>query len=108
MKNLPNATTVLVLGIVSIVCCWCFGIVGIICGAIALSMAKKDLALVQAGTEGEYSNYSALKTGRILAIIGLILSIIYFLFTIGYWLLYGALIGSMMMDDPFMYDDYYY
>lgn len=107
MKNLPNATTVLVLGIVSIVLCWCYGIVGIICAAIALSIAKKDLALVEAGTEGEYSNYSSLKTGRILAIIGLSLSIIYLLFIIVWWIMYGAMIG-MMMDDPFMYNDYYY
>ena len=38
-RSLPNATATLVLGIVSIVSCWCIGIVGLTCGIIALYLA---------------------------------------------------------------------
>jgi cytoskeletal protein RodZ len=34
-KPLPNSSTVLVLGIVSIVLCWCHGIIGLILAIIA-------------------------------------------------------------------------
>jgi hypothetical protein len=72
---LPNATPVLVLGIVSIVGCFCYGIIGLICGIVALVLAQKDLALYaqnpSAYTPGSYSN---LKAGRVCGIIGLCLS----------------------------------
>ncbi|MEJ7739124.1 MAG: CCC motif membrane protein [Chitinophagaceae bacterium] len=71
---LPNATAVLVLGIVSIFGCCCYGILGI-CGVIALVLYEKDRKLYAANptayTPGSYSN---LKTGRICAIIGIVLS----------------------------------
>ena len=50
-RNLPNATAVLVLGIVSILSCCCYGIVGIIFGAVALFLAQKDLKLYNAEPE---------------------------------------------------------
>jgi hypothetical protein len=64
---LPNATAVLVLGILSIVVCF-------ICGIIALVMAKKDADLYRLNP-GAYSeaSMSNIKTGRICAIIGLVL-----------------------------------
>ena len=31
-KDLPNATAVLVLGILSLVFCWCYGFVGLVLG----------------------------------------------------------------------------
>ena len=80
---LPNATAVLVLGIVSIITCFCYGIVGAVCGIIALVLFKKDNFLYQANpaayTPGSYSN---LKSGRICAIIGVSLSAIYLLLII--------------------------
>ena len=39
---LPNATAVLVLGILSIVTCWLYGIPGIIMGIIAIVLAQKE------------------------------------------------------------------
>ena len=64
---LPNATVILVLGILSIVICF-------ITGIIALVMAKKEMALYDANP-GMYSqaSYSNVKTGRICAIIGIVL-----------------------------------
>ena len=73
--ELPNATVVLVLGIVSIVGCCCWGIVGITCGIVALVLAKSatDLYVFNPGrfTEQSYKNVNA---GKICALIGIILS----------------------------------
>ena len=64
---LPNATTVLVLGILSIVICGFLGIIGLILG-------NKDIALYKANP-GIYSesSLSSLKAGRICSIVGLCL-----------------------------------
>ena len=74
---LPNATAVLILGILSIVGCFCFGGLGLIAGIIALVLAQKDLKLYYANpdayTPGSYSN---LNSGRICAIIGLSISVV--------------------------------
>ena len=77
-RNLPNATTVLALGILSIITCCCYGIVGLILGIIALVLAKKDLVLYNENPD-LYLNYSNIKIGRTLAIIGIVLSVIFLL-----------------------------
>lgn len=74
-RTLPNATAVLVLGILSCITCCCFGIFGIIFGVIALILANKDMKLYKENPE-LYTNYSNLNTGKIIAIVGLCLSII--------------------------------
>lgn len=94
-QKLPNATAVLVLGILSIVTCCCYGILGLILGIIALVLAKKDMALYQINPQS-YSNYSNLNIGRILAIIGIVLSVLYLLMTI--WMI--ATFGFEGMQDP--------
>jgi hypothetical protein len=80
-QNLPNSTTVLVLGILSIVfCCWYFSIVGIILGILALVMAKRDLLLYYSNKSlYTLSSYNNLKAGRICAIIGLTVAVIFFI-----------------------------
>ena len=81
--NLPNATAVLILGIISIVTCFCYGIVGIICGIIAMVLAGKDKALYNADPERyTVSSYNNVKAGRTCALIGLILSALYVLFIV--------------------------
>lgn len=80
-QKLPNATTVLILGIVSVVTCCCYGIVGIVTGGIGLYLANKDKRLYLANPE-LYSDYTNLKTGRILCIIGIVLSILYLIYVI--------------------------
>ena len=79
-QPLPNATTVLVLGILSIVTCWCVGIPGLVLGIIALVLSGKSKKLYMENpenyTEGSNKNLMA---GRICAIIGTSLSGIYFL-----------------------------
>jgi|SRR5690554_2146195 len=86
--NLPNATAVLILGIISIIGCCCYGIVGVICGIIGLVLAKKDMALYQQNPTA-YNNFSNLNTGRILCIIGLIISSIAFISNIVMLVMYG-------------------
>ena len=82
--DLPNATVVLVLGIISIVTCCCYGVIGIICGIIALVLAKSAGALYVSNpekyTEGSFKNMNA---GKICAWIGLILSALYLILMIG-------------------------
>ena len=92
---LPNATAVLVLGILSLVLCFCYGIFGLACGIIALILAKKDIALYNA-SPGFYSasSFNNVKTGRICAIIGVCLSSIYFIVIIIYLIVFGAAILS--------------
>src|SRR5690554_7567960 len=64
-SNLPNATAVLILGILSILGC-CFYFSGIVFGIIALVLASKDMKLYKQNPNA-YSNYSTLNIGRILA-----------------------------------------
>ncbi len=94
-RKLPNATAVLVLGILSILFCWCYGIIGIILSIIALVLANKDLSLYKALPEN-YDNYGNLKAGRIMAIIGLILSILTIIYII--WII--SYIGIENIGDP--------
>ena len=80
-QKLPNATAVLILGILSILTCCCWGIIGLILGIVALILAKKDTALYNTNPE-LYEGYSNINIGRVLAIIGIVLSSIYLIFTL--------------------------
>ena len=87
---LPNAQAVLVLGIVSIVLCWCHGIIGLILAIIALVLANKDLALYNQNPDSyTQSSYSNLKSGRTIAIIGLVLAGVFFFFMVILLLFFG-------------------
>ena len=93
-QKLPNATTVLILGIVSIVNCCCYGIIGLIAGGVGLMMANKDMKLYNENPE-MYSNYNNLKIGRVLCIIGIILSAIW----LAYMIFMFSLVGLEGMQD---------
>lgn len=98
-QNLPNATGALVLGILSIVFCFCYGLVGIILGIIGLVMANKALKLYMAApalyTESSHKN---VKAGRICSIVGLCLSSLYIIVIIIYVAVLGAAIGGGLMQ----------
>ena len=94
-SNLPNATAVLVLGIISIIGTCCYGIIGLICGIIGIILANKDMKLYRANPNA-YSNYSNLNTGRILCIIGVILSVL----AIAYFIFVFVAIGMDALSDP--------
>ena len=102
LPPLPNSTTVLVLGILSIVACWCFGLVGLIMGIIALVMAGK------AGKDymdyfGQYSesSYKNMQAGKICAIIGTCLSAIAFVYYMVYALIMGAIFSFIPWKEIF-------
>ncbi len=82
-KEIPNATGVLVLGILSIVFCCCYGIIGIILGVIALILAHKGrniyLNSPELYTEKSFKNMNA---GKICAIVGLSLSVLYLIYVV--------------------------
>lgn len=88
-QKLPNATAVLVLGILSIVTCCCYGVLGLILGIVALVLAKKDTKLY-IENPGLYTNYSNISTGKILAIIGISLSALYLIVNIYFYATIGA------------------
>ncbi len=78
-RNLPNATAVLVLGILSILTCCCYGIIGLILAIVALVLASKDLKLYRENPE-LFLNYQNLNIGKILSIIGIVLSTLSLIF----------------------------
>lgn len=96
---LPNSTAVLVLGILSIVFCWCIGIVGLTLGIIALVLANKGNR-VYVSNQNQYTvaSYNNLKAGKICAIIGTILSGLYLLYYIFLVCFIGAIATSMPWD----------
>ena len=93
---LPNATAVLVLGIISIVGCFCYGIIGLILGIIAIVLAGKAAKLYQANPEMySESSFKNMKAGKICAIIGLCLSAVYFIIIIIYIAILGTVLTAM-------------
>lgn len=94
-QALPNATGVLVLGIISIVGCFCYGIVGLVCGIIAVALSVKANALyIQNPSLYTESSFKNMKAGRVCAIIGLSLSTLYVIFWIVCIVIWGAALSS--------------
>jgi hypothetical protein len=94
-QKLPNATAVIVLGILSIITCCCYGIFGLILGIIGLILTNKDLILYNQMPE-KFDNYQTLNIGKILCIIGIILSAIAILYVV--WFI--KMIGIEALKDP--------
>jgi hypothetical protein len=95
-EAVPNSTAVLVLGIVSIVTCFCYGIIGLVAGIIALVLATKGITLYKATPERySLSSFKNLKAGKTCAIIGLSLSAMYLIFIIIYVAVVGVALSTM-------------
>lgn len=99
-QQLPNSTLILVFGILSIVTCCCYGVLGLIFGIVALVLAKKAREEYAANPD-IYRGYDNVKTGRILAIIGIILSVLYLILNIVVIAIYGWE-GIMEAQDELM------
>ena len=82
-ENVPYATPALVLGIISIPSCFCYGIVGLTTGIIALALSNKAIKMYKA-TPSKYTktSYNNLKAGKICALVGTSFSLLYILFVI--------------------------
>ena len=71
-QAVPNSVGALVLGILSIVFCWCYGILAIILGIIGIVLANQGEKAYNENP-GAYTlaSYKNLKAGKVCAIIGL-------------------------------------
>lgn len=96
----PNSTESMVLGILSIVFCWCWGILSIILGIVTLVLANQG--------EKEYRknpslysevSYRNLRTGRTCAIVGLCLAAITILGAIIYFIVFGTMFFNVMQTN---------
>lgn len=94
-EAIPNSTAVLVLGIISIATCWLYGVPGIICGIIALILAKSASSAYEANPE-KYTttSFNNLKAGKICGLIGLILSVLFIVFIVVYFIFIFAAVSS--------------
>lgn len=95
-QNLPNSTGVLVLGILSIVFCFCYGLVGIVLGIIAIILGNKANKLYNDNpTMYSESSFKNMKAGKVCGIIGLCLSSLYLIIIIIYVSIVGAALTAL-------------
>lgn len=82
-QPVANSTAALVLGIISIVTCWLYGIVAIICGIIAIVLGNKAVQEFNANpaayTKASFNNA---KAGKVCGIVGLCLGALYLILII--------------------------
>ena len=95
-EKLPNSTASLVLGIFSIITCWCYGLPGIILGVIGLLQGKKAIEIHNEDPD-RYEGIGNANAGKITSIIGLILSVLFIIYVI--WAI-GHYIGWDIIQDP--------
>ena len=82
-RDLPNATAILVLGILSLIFCWCYGVLGLILGIIAVAMAGTQRKMYwESPLEYTESSFKNVNAGRTCAIIAICISAFVFLFWI--------------------------
>jgi len=74
-QQAPNSTLVLVMGILSIIGCCCYAVPGIIFGTIAIIVGNNSMKVCNEAPEN-YSDIGNIKAGRIMGIIGVILSVL--------------------------------
>lgn len=93
-KTIPNANAVLVLGIISIVGCILYGIPGLVCGIIALVLHKKVKATYLTNKPMYETSYKNAQAGYICAIIGTIISALFFLYVIFVFVIFATAASS--------------
>ncbi|MDD2594391.1 MAG: CCC motif membrane protein [Bacteroidales bacterium] len=71
-QQLPNTTTVLVLGILSLVL---NGLIGLILGIIGASLASRGMTLYNENPDA-YFGYGQLNAGRVMSIIGIVKNVV--------------------------------
>ena len=99
-EQVPNSTAVLVLGILSIIFCWCWGIIGIILGIIGLILGGKSKKLYAEDPDRfSLSSYKNLNAGYICALIGTILSGLYLVIVV-ISIIFGLALGTSVL--PFL------
>ena len=94
-STLPNSTASLVLGILSIPSCICYGVLGLILGIIGIILGKNALKIYRENPEA-YTSEGNAKAGIITSIIGIALNLIYLGMII--WLI--STVGWDALQDP--------
>ncbi len=104
-QRLPADPLSVILGIVSLFmvllgcCCGLAGIPVVIMGIIGLVAANKSLKLFQENPENySHRSQSNVKTGKVLNIIAIILGGLHVLWMALYFIIYGSLFSSALMD----------
>lgn len=92
---LPNSTAALILGILSIVTCCCYGIIGLPLGIVALVLGNKAMKIYYEQPEN-YKGEGNAKAGKVLGIVGIILNVIFIAYII--WII--SLLGWDALQDP--------
>lgn len=103
-KNVPNGTAVLVLGILSIVMCWTYGIIGLILGIVAIVLHRKDKAVYLTNPSVYEQSFKNSKAGNICAIIGVVLSALFVIYIIAVVLFFTTIattVGSSEFQEAF-------
>lgn len=101
IKKLPNATVILVMGVLSILGSCCYGLPGILFGTIGLVLSIKDTKLYKKEPD-KYLDYGNVKAGKIMSIIGLIISMLFIALMIGV-ILY---VGWDVIQDPELLEEF--
>ncbi len=73
-KQLPNGTAILVLGIISIATACMYGVPGLVCGIIALSLYRKDKYIYYSDPASYEQSFKNAKAGYICGIVGVCVS----------------------------------
>ena len=104
-NKLPADPTAMILGIIALImslagcCCGVFAFIPLIMSIIGLVMANKSLKEFQVNPSiYEPQSKSNVSTAKILNIIALIVSALVTLFYIAYFMIYGALISTAIME----------
>lgn len=101
-QPVPNSIGALVLGILSIVFCWCYGILAIIMGIIAIVLANQGEKAYQLNPQAySLSSYKNLKAGKICGIIGLSLGSVYIICLIVYFIIAGTVAFGALNSNLF-------
>ncbi|MGB8706130.1 MAG: CCC motif membrane protein [Gillisia sp.] len=96
-QQLPNSTLILVLGILSLIGCCCYGIIGMILGIVAVILANQATKTYYANPE-IYIGYQNVKAGKIMGIIGIVLGTVALIAFIVAWFALGGMQGILEMQ----------
>lgn len=92
--DLPYATAVLVLGILSIATCWLYGIFGIALGIIAIVLHQKNRAVYLKNPSRHEKAFKNSKAGFICGIIGLSLSVLMIIYLVVVIVFYADILSQ--------------
>jgi hypothetical protein len=96
-QNLPNSTIALILGIISIPGCCCYGVLGLILGIIAWVLGGGDVKKYKLNpNQYSISSYKNANAGKICGLIGAILGALYLIMIIAFI----AFFGFAALKDP--------